>query len=163
MTENASGMPKAYDHHQVETFLYEWWERNGYFRPDTQVAIGQSVPGAAPFVISMPPPNVTGALHLGHAITNSVEDMLIRYNRMLGRPTLWVPGTDHAGIATQNVVERQLEVAGTDRHETGSRGLRAGGVGLEGRVSRPHHRSAEAHGHLLRLGTGTFHAGRRTE
>ena len=119
MTENASGMPKAYDHHQVETFLYEWWERNGYFRPDTQVAIGQSVPGADPFVISMPPPNVTGALHLGHAITNSVEDMLIRYNRMLGRPTLWVPGTDHAGIATQNVVERQLEAAGTDRHELG--------------------------------------------
>ena len=112
-------MPKAYDHHQVETYLYDWWDHNGYFRPETQAELGQSVAGARPFVISMPPPNVTGALHLGHAITSSVEDMLIRYHRMLGRPALWVPGTDHAGIATQNVVERQLELAGTNRHELG--------------------------------------------
>ena len=67
----------------------------------------------------MPPPNVTGALHLGHAITSSVEDMLIRYHRMRGDPTLWVPGTDHAGIATQNVVERQLEKQGITRHDLG--------------------------------------------
>jgi valyl-tRNA synthetase len=67
----------------------------------------------------MPPPNVTGALHLGHAITSSVEDMLTRYHRMAGDPTLWVPGTDHAGIATQNVVERQLEKQGVSRHDLG--------------------------------------------
>lgn len=119
MTDRASGMPKAYDHHEVETALYEWWNKNDYFSPDKQHELGQTLADAEPFVISMPPPNVTGALHLGHAITSSVEDMLIRYNRMVGRPTLWVPGTDHAGIATQNVVERQLEAQGTDRHEIG--------------------------------------------
>ncbi|MEZ4583338.1 MAG: valine--tRNA ligase [Caldilineaceae bacterium] len=112
-------MPKAYDYARVEEELYDWWEQNGFFRPETQLEIGQADPDAAPFVISMPPPNVTGALHLGHAITSSIEDMLIRYNRMLGRPTLWVPGTDHAGIATQSVVERKLEQQGTSRHEVG--------------------------------------------
>ena len=112
-------MPKAYDHLQVEEELYCWWDENGYFRPEHQEAIGQADPDAAPFTISMPPPNVTGALHLGHAITSSIQDMLIRYNRMLGRPALWVPGSDHAGIATQSVVERQLEQQGTSRLELG--------------------------------------------
>ncbi len=112
-------MPKAYDHLQVEEELYRWWDENGYFRPEHQEAIGQADPEAEPFTISMPPPNVTGALHLGHAITSSIQDMLIRYNRMLGRPTLWVPGSDHAGIATQSVVERQLEQQGTSRLELG--------------------------------------------
>ena len=72
-----------------------------------------------PFVISMPPPNVTGALHLGHAITATIEDILIRYHRMQGDDTLWVPGEDHAGIATQTVVERLLRKKGTDRHKIG--------------------------------------------
>ncbi|MEX1020344.1 MAG: valine--tRNA ligase [Litorilinea sp.] len=112
-------MPKAYDHHEAEEQLYEWWESRGYFKPETQARLGQTRADAEPFVISMPPPNVTGALHVGHALTNSVEDMLIRYNRMLGKPTLWVPGTDHAGIATQNVVERKLDEQGTSRHALG--------------------------------------------
>ena len=117
MTDNS--MPKAYDHRIVEEPLYDWWEQHGYFTPEKQAELGQSDPNTEPFVVSMPPPNVTGALHLGHAITNSVEDMLIRYNRMLGRPTLWVPGTDHAGIATQNVVERKLDEQGLTRHDLG--------------------------------------------
>ena len=112
-------MPKTYDPHQAEERLYEWWERQGFFRPEQQIASGLADPARRPFVISMPPPNVTGALHLGHAITSSIEDMLIRYHRMLGDPTLWVPGTDHAGIATQNVVERQLEKQGITRHDLG--------------------------------------------
>lgn len=112
-------MPKAYDHHAVEEELYAWWENNGYFRPEKQIELGQANPNAKPFVISMPPPNVTGALHLGHAITNSIEDLLIRYHRMLGDPTLWVPGSDHAGIATQNVVERALAAQGITRQEMG--------------------------------------------
>ena len=112
-------MPKAYEHLLVEEELYAWWDEHGYFRPETQSEIGQAQPGAKPFVISMPPPNVTGALHLGHAITSSIQDMLIRYNRMLGRPTLWVPGTDHAGIATQSVVEKKLEQQGMSRLEMG--------------------------------------------
>jgi valyl-tRNA synthetase len=112
-------MAKAYSHHEVEENIYEWWHQQGFFRPEQQIASGLADPNAEPFVISMPPPNVTGALHLGHAITSSVEDMLIRYNRMIGRPTLWVPGTDHAGIATQNVVEKQLAKQGISRQQLG--------------------------------------------
>lgn len=112
-------MPKTYDHTQVEEELYRWWEEQGFFRPEQQLGIGLADPAQESFVISMPPPNVTGALHLGHAITSSVEDMLIRYYRMRGRPTLWVPGTDHAGIATQNVVERMLDKQGITRHDLG--------------------------------------------
>lgn len=112
-------MPKAYDPIQVEEELYAWWEENGFFQPEQQIEIGLAAADAEPFVISMPPPNVTGALHLGHAITSSIEDLLIRYNRMNGRRTLWVPGTDHAGIATQNVVERMLAQQGTSRHDLG--------------------------------------------
>lgn len=117
MTEIA--MPKTYDHTQVEEELYHWWEEQGFFRPEQQLALGLADANAESFVISMPPPNVTGALHLGHAITSSVEDMLIRYYRMRGRPALWVPGTDHAGIATQNVVERMLDKQGMTRHDLG--------------------------------------------
>jgi valyl-tRNA synthetase len=116
---NEATMPKAYNAREVEEALYEWWEEQGYFRPEQQLASGLADAGRQPFVISMPPPNVTGALHLGHAITSSVEDMLTRYHRMIGDPTLWVPGTDHAGIATQNVVERQLERQGVNRHQLG--------------------------------------------
>ncbi|HAJ35657.1 MAG TPA: valine--tRNA ligase [Chloroflexi bacterium] len=112
-------MPKAYDPRQVEESLYNWWEQQGFFRPEQQLASGLADPTRCPFVISMPPPNVTGALHLGHALTSSIEDMLIRYHRMAGDPTLWVPGTDHAGIATQNVVERQLDKQGISRHDLG--------------------------------------------
>ena len=77
------------------------------------------IPIAEPFVISMPPPNVTGALHIGHALTATIEDIMIRYHRMLGDETLWVPGEDHAGIATQAVVEREIAKEGTDRHTMG--------------------------------------------
>ncbi len=115
----ASAMPKAYNPHEVEEVLYAWWEAQGFFRPEQQIASGLADPARQSFVISMPPPNVTGALHLGHAITSSVEDMLIRYRRMVGDPTLWVPGSDHAGIATQNVVERQLEKQGMSRQMLG--------------------------------------------
>ncbi len=118
-TTTETTMPKAYDPRQVEEKLYAWWEQSGFFRPEQQIASGLADPRRRPFVIPMPPPNVTGALHLGHAITSSIEDMLIRYHRMLGDPTLWVPGTDHAGIATQNVVERHLEKQGVTRHDLG--------------------------------------------
>jgi valyl-tRNA synthetase len=105
-------IPKAYEPQAVEQRLYKWWEESGYFKP-------RDNPDRKPFVISMPPPNVTGALHLGHAITATLEDIMIRYHRMRGDPTLWVPGEDHAGIATQAVVERQLANEGTDRHQLG--------------------------------------------
>mgnify|MGYP001081730078 CR=1 FL=1 len=94
-------LPKIYNYTSVEERLYQWWEEKGYFRPEI-------VPGEQPYVISMPPPNVTGELHLGHAMFVSLEDMMIRHARMQGRPTLWLPGTDHAGIATQLQVEKYL-------------------------------------------------------
>ncbi len=112
-------MPKAWDPRAFEQQIYDWWEAQGYFKPETQFAKGLARRDQKPFVISMPPPNVTGALHLGHAMTAAMEDLMIRYHRMKGDPTLWVPGTDHAGIATQNVVERQLAKEGLTRRDLG--------------------------------------------
>jgi valyl-tRNA synthetase len=109
---SVTALPKAYEPQAVEAKWYRFWEEGGYFKPRPN-------PARKPFVISMPPPNVTGALHLGHAITATVEDSLIRYHRMKGDETLWVPGEDHAGIATQTVVERLLAREGTDRHQIG--------------------------------------------
>ena len=117
--ESQAEMPTIYEPQQWEEKLYGWWESMGFFRPEQQIESGLADPDAPPFVISMPPPNVTGVLHLGHAITSAVEDMLIRHHRMAGRPTLWLPGTDHAGIATQNVVERKLAESGATRHDLG--------------------------------------------
>jgi valyl-tRNA synthetase len=96
-------MPKTYDFASTEQRLYEWWWKNGWFKPEA--ARDQS---AEPFVISIPPPNVTGELHWGHAMFVGVEDLMIRYARMQGKRALWVPGMDHAGIATQLQVEKHL-------------------------------------------------------
>jgi len=105
-------LPKAYDPQQVESRIYHLWQEGGYFTPkiDSQ---------KKPFVIIMPPPNVTGELHLGHALTATLEDIMIRWHRMRGDPCLWLPGTDHAGIATQLVVEQQLAENGITRHDLG--------------------------------------------
>jgi valyl-tRNA synthetase len=110
--EIISSLPKAYEPQAVEGKWYRFWEEGGYSKPSGDTT-------RPTFVISMPPPNVTGALHLGHAITATIEDILIRYHRMTGDDTLWVPGEDHAGIATQTVVERLLAQEGTDRHVIG--------------------------------------------
>ncbi|KAG1680013.1 hypothetical protein FOA52_007077 [Chlamydomonas sp. UWO 241] len=93
-------LPKNFDF-SAEQRIYQWWQDNGHFKPD------ENAPGE-PFVISMPPPNVTGRLHMGHAMTATLEDIMVRHARMRGRKTLWLPGTDHAGIATQSVVEKML-------------------------------------------------------
>ncbi len=108
----AAELAKTFDHHDFEDRVYEAWRASGGFRPDEDGS-------RDPFVIVIPPPNVTGVLHMGHGLNNSLQDILIRYYRMKGRPTLWVPGTDHAGIATQNVVERKLREEGTTREELG--------------------------------------------
>jgi len=101
-------MPKTYDPKSTEQRLYEWWEAKGYFRPETQLELGLADPRDKPFIISMPPSNVTGELHLGHAMVMAVEDVMIRWHRMRGEPTLWLPGNDHASIGTHNVIERAL-------------------------------------------------------
>lgn len=106
-------MPKAYDFHQTEERLYQWWEANGWFKPECRPA------DAKPYTISIPPPNVTGELHMGHAMFVALEDLMIRRARMQGRAALWVPGTDHAGIATQLQVEKLLRHEGTSREAVG--------------------------------------------
>ncbi len=105
-------MPKTFDFAEAEPRIYRWWQQNGWFKPEAH-------PDAEPFVISIPPPNVTGALHNGHAMFVSLEDLMIRYERMRGRAALWVPGSDHAGIATQLQVENMLREQGTSREEVG--------------------------------------------
>ncbi|MFK3941624.1 valine--tRNA ligase [Pseudomonas monteilii] len=103
-------MDKTYQPHAIETSWYNTWESENYFAPQ----------GAGePYTIMIPPPNVTGSLHMGHGFNNAIMDALIRFRRMQGRDTLWQPGTDHAGIATQMLVERQLEAKGQNRHDLG--------------------------------------------
>ena len=99
--DSPTEIPKAYDPKAVEQRLYESWMNGGYFTP----RIDRS---KEPFVIIMPPPNVTGELHVGHALQATLADIMIRWHRMKGDPTLWLPGADHAGIATQVMVERML-------------------------------------------------------
>ncbi len=105
-------MPKAYEAGRVEQKWYKFWLEKGYFTPKID-------PKKKPFVIIMPPPNVTGELHVGHALTATLEDIMARWHRMKGDPTLWLPGVDHAGIATQVVLEQLLAKEGLDRHQLG--------------------------------------------
>lgn len=112
-------LPKTYDFKQTEEALYQDWNERGYFQPSNDPRGAGFDPSIKPYVISIPPANVTGELHLGHAMFVSMEDLMIRYHRMKGVPTLWVPGTDHAGIATQMVVERELNKSGIERQALG--------------------------------------------
>ena len=105
-------MPKTFDFAEAEARLYRWWESNDWFKPEVH-------PDAEPFVIAIPPPNVTGALHNGHAMFVTLEDLMIRQQRMAGKAALWIPGSDHAGIATQLQVENMLRKEGTSRKEVG--------------------------------------------
>ena len=127
-------MPKTYDPKFVEAAVYAWWESKGFFSPPSAEEVEEmkkkiandrnddddSVDPSTPFTMVIPPPNVTGSLHLGHALMAAIEDAIVRWARMRGRPTLWVPGTDHAGIATQTVVEKTLaREKGLSRHDLG--------------------------------------------
>ena len=105
-------LSKTYNAKEVENKWYSYWEDKNFFH-------AECIKGKKPFTIVIPPPNVTGILHMGHALNNSIQDILIRWNRMKGIPSLWVPGTDHAGIATQNVVEKKLHKEKTTRHDLG--------------------------------------------
>ena len=105
-------LSKGYEPHDVERKWYQEWETSGYFRADENSE-------KPPYSIVIPPPNVTGVLHMGHALNNTLQDILCRWKRMCGCEVLWMPGTDHAGIATQNVVEKQLAEEGSDRHAIG--------------------------------------------
>src|SRR5208283_1501560 len=105
-------LQKSYNPAEIDDSWYALWETRGYFEPDE----GAPLP---PYCIVIPPPNVTGSLHMGHALNVTIQDILVRWKRMLGHKVLWIPGTDHAGIATQNVVERELAKEGLDRYRLG--------------------------------------------
>ncbi|MEZ4563421.1 MAG: valine--tRNA ligase [Thermomicrobiales bacterium] len=111
-SESTPGLAKSYDPRMVELGVYDRWDDAGYFQPHWR-------DDRDPFVVVMPPPNVTGELHVGHALFVTVEDIMIRWHRMLGDPTLWIPGADHAGIAGQWVVEKLLAQEGLTRHDLG--------------------------------------------
>ena len=110
-------LEKAYNPKDFEDRLYEKWEKEGCFKPLNSAEA--KAKNAQPFTIVIPPPNVTGILHMGHALNNTLQDIIVRYQRMNGKNVLWLPGTDHAGIATQNVVERRLKKEGVCRQDLG--------------------------------------------
>ena len=111
---------KPYEHKETEARIYKTWEESGFFNPDKMVEAGLTSPDAKPFTIVMPPPNVTGVLHMGHGLMLTVQDIMIRYKRMNGFRTLWIPGTDHAAIATQSKVENEIKKKeGLSRHDLG--------------------------------------------
>ena len=105
-------MNGPFDHSSVEARLYAEWEAAGYFQPSPEA-------DRQPFTIAIPPPNITGQLHNGHVLFVAYQDLMTRWHRMRGRAALWIPGTDHAAIATQNVIERNLSEEGTTRHQLG--------------------------------------------
>lgn len=107
-----TGFSSRYQSREIEAKWYAFWESHGFFKPQIDSR-------KKPYVIVIPPPNVTGILHMGHALNNTIQDILVRWHRMKGEPTLWLPGTDHAGIATQNVVEKKLGQQGKTRHSLG--------------------------------------------
>jgi valyl-tRNA synthetase len=127
VTRQQESLPSQYAPAEVEARRYEAWEKAGYFTPEA--AEDASAPA---YTIVLPPPNVTGILHIGHALNHTLSDILVRRRRMQGYRTLWVPGMDHAGIATQNVVERELATEGLSRHDLGREAF------VEGRVRRAH-------------------------
>ena len=102
---NIDDLPTVYDPKATEEKMYKFWEDGGYFKANAKS-------NKPPFTIVIPPPNVTGVLHMGHALDETLQDILTRYHRMSGYEALWIPGTDHAGLATQNVVEKQLAKEG---------------------------------------------------
>ena len=105
-------LPTKYDAQETESRIYKFWEDGEYFKADNKSK-------KPPYSIVIPPPNVTGVLHMGHALDGTLQDILTRYHRMAGYEALWVPGTDHAGIATQNVVEKKLREQGLSRYDLG--------------------------------------------
>ena len=119
------GLGKSYSN-EIEGEIYGWWKESGCFLPSSRKPPPSSSPSpgveassSSRYYMPMPPPNVTGRLHMGHAMFASLQDVMCRYNRMRGRETLWSPGTDHAGIATQMIVERIVREEGTTREEMG--------------------------------------------
>ena len=137
-------LAKQYDPSQVEDRIYQFWLDGGYFHTEAD-------PDKKPYTIVMPPPNVTGQLHMGHALDNTMQDVLIRTKRMQGYAALWVPGTDHASIATA--------CRGPDQGDGGPRWLLGARLGVEDQVWQPHRQPAQEAGHQLRLAARALYYG----
>ena len=144
-------MRSAYGPSEVEERIYRAWEEGGFFKPQG---------GERPFTVIMPPPNLTGELHMGHALTAAVEDALIRWHRMLGDDTVWVPGVDHAAIAVNAVVERQLDAEGVSRHDIGREAFLGRVWAFVNAARGAHRRAAPAARRLGGLGSRGVHARR---
>jgi valyl-tRNA synthetase len=146
-------LAKQYDPSQVEDRIYQFWLDGGYFHaePDSK---------KKPYTIVMPPPNVTGQLHMGHAMDNTMQDILIRYKRMQGYAALWVPGTDHASIATEAKVVEAMRKEGLTKEMVGREGFLDPRLGLEEQIRQPHRQPAEKARLQLRLGPRALHDGR---
>ncbi len=147
-----SELPSTYDPKAVEGPIFASWTEGGYFG-------AEMVEGVRPYSIVIPPPNVTGSLHMGHALNNTIQDVLIRRQRMTGRPTRWVVGTDHAGIATQNKVEQKLAKPRALAPRRRSRGVHRGVLGLASRARLDDHQPAQGDGLLVRLLRRVVHDG----
>ena len=152
--KSGAEMETKFNPQAIENDIYQAWETSGAFT-------AHRVPGKKPFTIVMPPPNITGQLHMGHAMDCTLQDAAIRYHRMKGDPTLWLPGTDHAAIATEVKIVEAMAKEGPDQGRHGPGRLPGAGLGVEGRVRRPHcARSCSSMGVLLRLEPGALHHGR---
>ena len=137
-------LAKQYDPSQVEDRIYQFWLDGGYFHTKAD-------PDKKPYTIVMPPPNVTGQLHMGHAVDNTMQDILIRTKRMQGYAALWVPGTDHASIATEAKVVEAMRAEGLTKEMGRPRWFSGARLGMEDQVRQPYRQPAEKAGLLLRL------------
>ena len=138
----------------MESQIYQMWLDSDCFKAEPD-------PDKKPYSIVMPPPNVTGQLHMGHALDSTLQDILTRYKRMEGYSALWLPGTDHAGIATQIKVEEELRVKeGKTRYDLGREKIPGARLGVEGKVRQPHRRAAAKARRQLRLVAQPLHDGR---
>ncbi len=145
-------LPTTYDPANVEDRLYRQWEERGYFHAEVE----EDKP---PFTIVIPPPNITGQLHMGHALDNTLQDILIRWKRMQGYNTLWQPGTDHASIATEVKIVAAMAEEGLTKENSGPGRIFGAGLELERGVRRAHYQAAEKVGIFLRLGAGAVYHG----
>ena len=145
-------MNKTYEHSAVEQRLYEHWEQSGYFHAVPN-------PNKDPYCIVIPPPNITGQLHMGHALDNTLQDVLIRYKRMSGFETLWLPGTDHASIATEVKIVEQMAKEGLQKKDIRPRRLFAACLGMASYIRRAHREPAQKARFILRLGARTLYDG----
>ena len=137
-------LAKTYDPKDFEDRIYKMWEENGCFRAEVD-------PNKKPYTIMMPPPNITGQLHMGHALDQTLQDVLTRWKRMQGYSALWLPGSDHASIATEVKVANRSERRGPGEGRSGKRGIPEARLGMEGRVRRKDHASVPQAWRLLRL------------